>query len=68
MSEPRLYLQGCAPRRALGLVLLLVLDLATTAGAAKYGETCTKETDCEERKAPFCSTFFTDKSYDFNVM
>lgn len=43
------------------LQLLLLLSLATPAWAAKYGEACSKVTDCEEEKAPFCSIFFTDK-------
>jgi len=62
------YMQGCAPRAVVSLAQLLVLSLATTAGAAKYGESCSKATDCEERSAPYCYTFFTDKSYHFNKM
>ena len=57
---------GRAPRRVLCLSLFLVL--CTTAGAAKYGEQCSKNTDCEQQSAPHCKIFFTDKSYAFNEM
>ena len=40
--------------------------MSTTAVAAKYGKECSKDTDCEEKKAPYCNIFFTDKSYDYN--
>jgi len=62
------YLQSCAPRAVVGLALLLVLSLATTVEAAKYGDTCAKATDCEDRHAPFCNMFFTDESYKHNKM
>jgi len=59
---------GRAPLRVLSLSLFLVLccNLCTTAGAAKYGEQCSKDTDCEQKSAPYCKIFFIDKSYDFN--
>jgi len=36
--------------------------------AVEYGGACGKATDCESKDAPFCSIFFTDKSYAFNDM
>jgi hypothetical protein len=60
-----LIVQG--PLRRLGFSLILVVCvMSTTAGAAKYGKECSKDTDCEEKKAPYCNIFFTDKSYDYN--
>jgi len=61
------YLQGYAPCSVIGLALILVLSLATTVEAAS-GDSCSKATDCKDWYAPYCSTFFTDKSYQFNKM
>ena len=47
---------------------MLVLVACNTAGAAKYGETCSLDTDCEEKRAPHCQVFFEDKSYEHNDM
>jgi hypothetical protein len=50
------------PRHALFLLHLFVLCAAI--GAVKYGETCSRDTDCEEKSAPYCKIFFTDKSFE----
>ncbi len=50
------------PRHALFLLHLFVLCAAV--GAVKYGETCSRDTDCEEKSAPYCKIFFTDKSFE----
>ena len=60
-------LQG-APLPGIRIGLLLVLVACNTAGAAKYGETCSLDTDCEEKRAPHCQVFFEDKSYEHNDM
>ena len=50
------------PRHALFLLHLFVLCAAV--GAVKYGETCSRDTDCEEKSAPYCKIFYTDKSFE----
>ena len=60
-------LQG-APLSGIRIGLLLVLVACNTAGAAKYGETCSLDTDCEEKRAPHCQVFFEDTSYEHNEM
>ena len=47
---------------------MLVLVACNTAGAAKYGDPCSRDTDCEEKKAPYCQVFFEDRSYGHNKM
>lgn len=50
------------PRHALFLLHLFVLCAAV--GAVKYGETCSRDTDCEKKSAPYCKIFYTDKSFE----
>ena len=49
-------------RHALFLLLLFVLCAAV--GAVKYGEKCSRDTDCEEKSASYCKIFYTDKSFE----
>mmetsp|Transcript_61909 Transcript_61909/g.152442 ORF Transcript_61909/g.152442 Transcript_61909/m.152442 type:complete len:623 (-) Transcript_61909:53-1921(-) len=52
----------------LATTLLVLLAAAGPAHAANYGEACTVDADCTEGRAPLCAIYFTDTSFEKNIV
>jgi len=61
-ADDHAHMAGAVPRHA--LFLLHVFVLCAAVGAVKYGKTCSRDTDCEEKSDPYCRIFYTDKSFE----